>query len=231
MALQLTLDGTPKLVRFDEESALALADVALGRYREYTAAIQHEPSNRLVFWRVVFSILSVNTRIEANISAYRAMRSLGARQLQRLDWRAIASVLDKIRPPIMYYKSKARYLSRFARSWAYDSTPYGRNGSTHKEWADRLEDRVKGLGIAKARFAVALADPVASDVCCVDSWLYRLFTGKNIGKAINRRTYVRIEAKIRRLSVQLGVSCFAAQWMLWDSTRGWPEPHAVLREV
>lgn len=233
MALQLTFDGTPKLIRWSEESVRALADVALGRYQEFTASIQHAPSKRLTFWRIVFSLLSVQTTIEANTAAYQALKTLGIRALERLDVDAIGAVLESVREPkpVMYWKTKARFVSRFARQWRRYSDEFERNGDTDKVWAERLEAKVKGLGQAKARFTVALLCPVSADVCCVDTWMYRAFVGKPLGKAVKRRTYARIEARIRRMARECGVSTFTIQWMVWDGIRGWPEPHAVLREV
>lgn len=232
MALQLGFDGTVRLADRRRESLQAAIDATLPKYQDFTAAIEPGPAENEVFWRLAFSILSVHSPIGATFQAYRVVRTWRAINGQfPAQWRLAqmigrATARDGV---VQYAPSKARYLLALEQQWRRNRASLLRGGDSEHEWRLRLAHNVKGLGIAKASFAVALCNPSESDVCCIDSHMYQLFTGIMPRSSIPKLQYFDIEAKIRRLAQKCKASTFTVQWLLWDAKRGISEPHEVLR--
>jgi len=132
---------------------------------------------------------------------------------------------------VMYHAQKARFILAFDAAWTQDSVPFTQNGDGDTGWRDRLRRNVLGLGWAKASFAVALSKPSTSDVCCIDSHMHQLLTGRMPGHTIGKRAYLALEARVRDLASEYGVSAFTMQWLLWDAKRGISEPHSALKEA
>lgn len=127
-------------------------------------------------------------------------------------------------------KELAAHLALFKELEA-DKTPFLRNGDSDSDWRARIQRNVKGLGLAKASFAVALANPATSDVCCIDTHMYQLFTGIVPKSSIKPSVYLALENAIRELGKEFGLSTFATQWCLWDAQRGQSNPHSVLATI
>jgi thermostable 8-oxoguanine DNA glycosylase len=231
MALQLGFDGTVRLADRRKESLQAAIDATLPKYQDFTAAIEPGDSDREVFWRLAFAILSVHSPIGATFQAYKVLRAWRAINGHfPAQWRLAqmigrAAAYDGV---VQYAPTKARYLLALEQQWRRDRASLLRGNDSDHEWRLRLARNVKGLGIAKASFAVALCCPTTSDVCCIDSHMYQLFTGKTPKSSIPKGQYLDIEATIRRLARRCKVSTFTIQWLLWDAKRGIQEPHSVL---
>jgi thermostable 8-oxoguanine DNA glycosylase len=91
-----------------------------------------------------------------------------------------------------------------------------------------LQHRFRGLGLAKASFAVALLYPLEADVACIDTWMQKVFLGRESFKQLGLKDYMAVEARVRRYGRRFGVSTFLAQWMIWDHARGGkPNSHAI----
>lgn len=229
MGLQLGFDGSVKLMGRDDASMHEAIRATLDTYRAYCADI--EPSDG-PYWRIVFAILSVHSPIGATFEAYKAVKL--AHALGGMPGQAkLARIIGQHRAPdgvVLYQTQKARYILAFDAAWAVDSTPFTQNGDGDTGWRDRLRQNVLGLGWAKASFAVALSKPSTSDVCCIDSHMHQLLTGRMPGH-ISKRTYLALEDRVRDLATEYGVSAFTMQWLLWDAKRGISEPHSALKGV
>lgn len=233
MAIQLGLDGGIKLIGHGDEDAMreVLAYTA-PRYADFVKAIDVGETDKAVYWRIIFSILSVHSPIDATFEAYRALRLWRAR-FGRFPRQATAvRIIRNARGTdgvVQYQNQKADYVCGFDEAWRKDSTLFTRNGESDDAWRLRLQRNVRGLGLAKASFAVALAAPATSDVCCIDTHMFALFTdGRPPSKMIGKRAYLAIEERVRKLAHEFNLSTFACQWALWDARRGVTNPHTAL---
>lgn len=237
MAIQLGLDGGLRLTEAnDTESIRQALALTRDKYLAYVRAIDVGESERAVYWRIVFAILSVHSPIEATFEAFKSLRLWRAR-FGRLPAKArcrdlLLAAKGKDGTVTQYCSQKAGYLVEFDRAWARDKAAFLRGTDTDHDWRLRLVRNVKGLGLAKASFAVALCQPVTSDVCCIDTHMYALLTdGRPPKGAIGKRIYLELESRIRELAWEVGLSVFATQWALWDARRGQSNPHSVLAAV
>ena len=237
MAIQLGLDGTSvRLVDAHKDTQQLREVLALtrDRYDSYVRAIDVGESDKATYWRIVFSILSVHSPLDATFEAYRALRVWRARYNRIPSQRKLGTLLLLARGNdgvIQYTNQKAIYIREFDAKWAADKEQFLRNGDTDADWRARIQRNVKGLGLAKASFAVALANPATSDVCCIDTHMYQLFTGIVPKSSIKPSVYLALENAIRELGKEFGLSTFATQWCLWDAQRGQSNPHSVLATI
>lgn len=235
MALQLGFDGAIKLGNCDDSSARMALELTRDRYEAYVKAIDVGESERSTYWRIMFAVLSVHSPLEATFAAYRSLRLWKARFGRIPTVPVLKRLLLNARGDdgtvTQYCYQKATYLRAFDVAWSKDRTGFVRGDDTDLAWRDRLQRNVKGLGLAKASFAVALSAPSTSDVCCIDTHMYQLFVGKVPTSTISRRQYLELEDKVRALGKEYGLGTFTAQWCLWDAKRGSSNPHSVLATI
>lgn len=230
MGVQLGFNGAVHIVgkasRLDMRQVL---DLTLSRYVGYVNDLAHdtrEPS--VVYWRIVFALLSVHTSLEATEAAYSGLRDWGRIPRTR---KSLVNLLLRHRGPnnevVQFPGQKADYLIAFDAAWQEDSSRFMPNGDRSEGWRDRL-DEVAGLARMKASFAVCLSDPLHANVVCVDRHMARLLLGVKVARQLKRKEYDAAENMVRALARSYGVPAFAIQWCLWDAQRGSVEPHASL---
>ena len=203
-------------------------------YIEYARAIEPADTGEPVYWRIVFALLTVHSPIHASFAGYDALRAWRARY-SRLpaNAAAIRRILETTRADdgygVLYAPTKARYIADFSRAWVLDPTRFERNGDDDISWRYRVQANVRGLGLAKASFAVALCNAAESNVCCIDTHIHALYTGSIAPRGgVRRAPYLAIEDTIRRKAAEHGLSTFVLQWLLWDAKRGTREAHSAL---
>lgn len=233
-AVQLGFDGSVRLLTGDSQALDAVIELTRATYEDYARAIAPEDDDRAVYWRIVFAILSVHSPIHATFDSYRALKLWAARYSRLpIHHQAVRRALERVHAVdgvIQYIPTKSYYVADFTRAWLVDSSPFTRNGDTFVDWRARLQRNVRGLGLAKASFAVALCAPVDADICCVDSHIHALFTGQPVRNAIKPSVYLAIEDTIRRKALEHHIGTFVLQWLLWDAKRGVRESHACLAD-
>ena len=163
-----------------------------------------------VFSRIAFAILSANTPFDQSVRALNYV----------LEHKGTASRLDI--QQFTCVPAKADYVNTLWDSCVADPLRLLRHGyaESWSEYRYRLQRAVKGLGIAKASFAVSLLYPLTADVACIDTWMQKVFLGNTAFKVLGKATYEMVEAKIRSYARRVGVGTFIAQWMIWDHARG-----------
>lgn len=227
MALQLGFDGAVKLLHRDGIPEVLAR--TLPRYVEYVERMAQPITPDRVYWRLIFSILSVHTAFAANELAYQQLRRLGGLPVR---WRTLTDWLTRVHVDstvIQFAGQKASYLKEFESDFKRDSYPFMPNGDGSEGWRDRLQG-IRGLARTKASFAVCLSDPLGAKVVCIDRHMARLLVGFN-PKGIKKGDYDRAEHEILALSRGQNAPAFAVQWCLWDAVRGHVEPHKALMEV
>jgi hypothetical protein len=223
MTLQLTLDGGYKLL--DARGSDQVLDLVGPEYVAHCEAIAGDNQDtQWVYSRAQFAILSVHSPFDATCKAwleYRLGEALKGNQLtERQGSRILRSAHADSGSVVLYPHQKARYLSELRAT-----LPEWERGD---DWRWALRKNVLGLGIAKASFAAAIADPLGFDGCCIDTHMAKLFEGQVPKGALGKKRYLALEAKVRRLARRHNLPTFATQWALWDAKRGYPEPHTVL---
>jgi thermostable 8-oxoguanine DNA glycosylase len=162
-----------------------------------------------VFSRIAFAILSANTPFDASVKALNyVLENAGA--VSRVDIQEFQC-----------FPAKADFVNALHDACVADHTRFLR--APREAWSDyryRLQREVKGLGIAKASFAVSLLYPLTADVACVDTWIQKVFLGNTGFKSLGKVQYEMVEAKIRSYARRIGVGTFIAQWLIWDFQRG-----------
>ena len=217
MPVQLSLDGTPKLIgkrvtRLDFDIVIeankghcqAEAD-RVGSYADLTDLYQ----------RLGFAILSVNAPFDATCKAWEAFR-----QVEGWDRLAIRQAIatpgsDGV---VSYQPTKARWLVELWSSMyqsGLDLRPCG-DDQTYRDYVRRS---VTGLAWAKSSFGTMLVKGSA-DVACIDTHMYRVFTGKHASKVIRKAVYLELEGKVRRLAKRHGIKASVCQHAIWDAARG-----------
>ena len=234
MALQLGFNDSVKLLDSDDASIRQVLALTADKYRQYALDVDVGESDRATYWRIQFAILSVHSPIDATFEAYKAIRLFRARFGRLPSERVLANLLLRSRGidgVVQYAYTKGKYLREFDKAFTHNPSAFTRNGSSDIEWRNRIQASVKGLGIAKASFAVALSAPSTSDVCCIDTHIYALFYGHPPRKSVGKRVYLALEEKVRAYAKEFKLSVFACQWALWDAKRGISNPHSALSTV
>jgi thermostable 8-oxoguanine DNA glycosylase len=237
MAIQMGLDGVSvKLIdaHRNTDNVREILALTKDRYVAYTRAIDVGETDKATYWRIIFAILSVHSPIDATFEAYRALRVWRAKFQRIPSAKKLATLIALARGidgVVQYQFQKASYIREFDAKWTANKDLFTRNGDSDSEWRLRIQANVKGLGLAKASFAVCLANPSTSDICCIDTHMFRLFAGKPATGSIGKKLYLALEDRIRELANEFGLSVFAAQWCLWDAMRGQANPHSVLATI
>ena len=206
------------------------------RYWSYAEAIAPRGGvESSTYWRVVFSLLSVGTSLKANEAAYRLLLD-NPEVLPDQD--RLSKLLGLVRAggshsTVPYHKTKARYISIFTNNYwkeGIDNTPFlwDNFSESLSDYRHRLMGMVKGLGIAKSSFAVALMYPTISDVVCLDRHMLRLLGWPK--PSIPIAAYLELERMVVNIGQETGHPGFIAQWCLWDAIRGSDEAHSSLKE-
>lgn len=227
MTLQAGFDGAVKILSRD--SIPEVLTRTLPRYVGYVEEMAQPITPERVYWRLIFSLLSVHTAFAANELAYQQLRQRGGlpvRGRTLAEWLARVHVDGTV---IQFAGRKAGYLKGFQAAFERDSYPFMPNGDGSEGWRDRLQS-IRGLARTKASFAVCLSDPLGAEVVCIDRHMARLLLGYN-PKSVKRADYDRAENEILALARGVDAPAFAVQWCLWDAQRGHVEPHAALMEV
>src|SRR5574341_2211893 len=167
----------------------------------------------VVYWRIVFAILSVHTSFEANEAAYLELRKDATLPS---DFTYLAALLAQCKgvdgSVVQFAGQKARYLLDFDTEWNANWCGLMPNGDKHQGWRDRL-DGLRGLARMKASFAVCLSDPLQSEVICIDRHMAALLIG---GEGVRERQlrkgeYDAGERRILRLARVYDAPPFAVQ--------------------
>ncbi len=172
-----------------------------------------------VYSRIAFAILSANVPFKDSVKAL----NVAIEQRGKLGKFDLA--------PYRMVPAKADYCNELWEKLTAIGYPLAYwLKRTEEPWSDyryRLQRTFKGLGIAKASFAVCLLYPLEADLACVDTWIQKVFLGHTGFQQLGERAYEQVEAKIRTYGVKFGVSTFLAQWMIWDHARGEENDHDI----
>lgn len=194
------IDGLERLVPYMNDP-LVMAEVL--QFRE---ARQRNP-NALARNIILFSLLSPQTRLDANVAAFRNVSALW-------DSDATFSQVEQAIYGVSFHVNKAKYILE-ARNFLNDP-----NLSTRMTAKNLLS--LKGMGNKTTAFALALFDDMAP-VFTLDLHMLRAIawaTGGDhaVNVMLQKAAYAPLEsAVVDFLQRQAIASPFVAQWSLWNA--------------
>lgn len=214
--------------RAQRQRTLAYMRQHRAQYLTWARLITPDLGNDDQVWeRLLFAILSAQERFDKTCAAFVALTTIGRLDLATWTVRSIARELRQV--GLYSFNQKAQCVRDLCRDVDIHLQPKGNYPDpTWDAYARRLE-KIRGLGIVKARFAACLLYPLEADLACIDTWLCRLFLGAPGTDVLTRPIYHRLERRIRIWSRLAEVPMFVGQWMIWDCTRGVQEDHSPLR--
>ena len=223
MALQLSLlTGSPLLGKQPSPADLDLAlELNLPHCQAEAQRVGPVENGADLYWRMAFAILSVHSNFHATCGAWQELRGLG----DVVDPHYPVTVIPTLRRwnRIQYPVQKGKFLSLLWDAMFRDGECFWPQGLEDVEYRDYVRKGVKGLAWAKSSFATMLVKGEA-DVACVDTHMYRLFTGSPARGQIKGPEYLELESRVRVLAQRHGVSTSVAQHGLWDAMRGAHSP-------
>ena len=216
MPLQFTFDGGLALrTPVSQPDCDAVLESCLPQYREEAARLGCASTVDETVRRIAFAILSVHSNFNATVRAWQHLDGVSL-----ADWPAVYQTLRRT-PLVQYPMVKTRALARL-HAQVYDDGECLLPDGDDLEYRDYMRRNVWGLAWSKASFAVMLVKGQA-DVCCIDTHMHRLFTGK-VGKGIGKRLYLDLEGRVRQLAERHEAPTSVVQHCLWDAMRGVRSP-------
>lgn len=215
MPIQLSLTQSPLVVG---QPTLNELDLVLEHNLPHAQAeaerVGQAESAPELFWRMAFAILSVHSNFGATCGAWQELRSL---EVDCHYPMASLAVLKRW-PRVQYPGQKAKFLARLWDAIWQEGECFWPDGLTDCAYRGYIRESVSGLAWAKSSFAVMLVNPGGRgvDVACIDTHMYRMFTGQPARGQIRGPEYLKLEGQVRGLAQRHGVSCSVAQHALWD---------------
>lgn len=183
------------------------------RYASYWGNLAAKDDKEF-FQRFLFAFCSVHTTWESNVRGYAEIKDYEAwlSDKTELRRRLIASRCG-------LHNNRTEYIYGFAEKFWADPAEY-RRGDSEPWWMyrDRLERRIKGLGLAKTSYALEMAFPLECDVVCFDVHMLRLYGDVDAGRDPIR--YEKFEDDWVKRAKKLGVAPYIARNVYWDKLQG-----------
>jgi hypothetical protein len=203
--------GKPKAAATYESAekffqTLSPDEVAL--YRSYWGSIApRDDSQRFQRW--LFAFLSVHSTWTSNVAGYEALK----------DWTQWFNQWDVLKQKIEDSRvglnnMRFRFLKEFAVNFWKNPVRYTKGtGESWREYRDRLEQEILGLGFAKVSFALEMLYPNEAEVACMDVHLFRLY---GLHQNRDRTQGKAIEGHFVQMSKLWNTPPAIARAILWD---------------
>ena len=162
------------------------------------------------FQRFLFAFLSVHTSWENNVKAFIRLKDFW-------EWMGNKEELRGrlIESGVGLHERRAEYINAFSCDfWKHRRSDFKRRD--REPWTlyrDRLEDRIKGLGIAKTSFALELQHPLEVRCFCADTHLFQLY---KLSQNTHRKKYKEIESHWLDWSNMFHVPSYIARAIYWN---------------
>lgn len=183
-------------------------------YKEYFKKIKPKTTMD-IYNRYLFAFLSVHTTWERNIIAYELLRNKYHTNPNKLK-----KLLSK--SGVGLYNNRTHFIHKFTVDFLENPKAFTKKRlETWKGYANRIQNRVLGLGFAKTRFAIELIYPSIAKVVCVDTHIIQ-WAKQNPNK-MNKTLYNKIETGWMNHSKQIKVNPVEARWKWWDNKQGFTD--------
>ena len=187
----------------------SITEKEVNEHQEYWAKREAgEPEQE--FQRYLFAFLSVHTTWENNVKAYTKLKDF---------WEWMGNK-DELRQRLEdsgvgLHNRRVEYISGFSSDfWKNRKSEYTRK--TSEPWTmfrDRLEYRIKGLGLAKTSFALELQKPLQAHCFCADTHLFQLY---KLSQNSDRQKYKDIESHWLDWAKMFSIPSYIARAIYWN---------------
>jgi len=168
-----------------------------------------------IYNRFLFAFLSVHTSWQSNVIAYNIMKNH-----YHKDYKKTKELL--IQSKVGMYNHRSEYITEFTKNYLEHPEYYlKRDKESWQEFANRLIKNIKGLGFAKARFAIELIYPNEAEIVVVDTHIIQ-WAKQNPNK-MNNTLYKKIEQGFLNHSKQHAIHPIEMRWKYWDQKQGYKD--------
>lgn len=161
------------------------------------------------FQRFLFAFMSVHTTWEANIKAYNTIKGWW-------EWINRWDILEQklIESRVGLHNNRLRFLKDFTiKFWSNPSNYEKASNETWTEFRNRIENNIKGLGLAKSSFAIEMIYPTQAEVTCLDTHLFKAY---GLDQTKHKRMYDKLENHWVESSQRKSLPSYVARCIYWD---------------
>ena len=185
------------------------------KYRAYWESIT-PANNEEVFWRYVFSFLSVHTAWSTNVRAYNLLRA--NRDVWFNDPIKLAELIKTsgVGLDIQRNKGILKFKDQFFQNPDFFKVRIDENW---QQGRNRIMQECVGLGLAKTAFALEMCFPLQSQTVCLDTHMLQLYgySPKEVHKGGSNKTrYMLMEKHWIDTCNEMGVPAYIARCLFWD---------------
>lgn len=184
-------------------------------YQEYFRKIK--PKTQLdVYNRFLFAFCSVHTTWERNVIGYNMVKGI-----YHTDKKSLRKLIKK--SGIGLTNNRTAFILEFTQKYLENPKFYTkRRAESWVKYAERLIKDIKGLGLAKARFAIELIYPNSARIVCADTHIIQW--AKQNPEKMNKTLYMKIEQGFLNHSKKQNKHPIEARWSWWDKKQGYTDP-------
>lgn len=178
-------------------------------HQEYWSGREAEEPEQQ-FQRYLFAFLSVHTTWENNVKAFTKLKNFW-------EWMGNKDELHQRLSDsgVGLHNRRVDYITNFSSDfWQNRKSDYSKkSGESWTLFRDRLEYRIKGLGLAKTSFALELQKPLQAHCFCADTHLFQLY---KLSQNTDRQKYKEIENHWLNWAKMFGIPSYIARAIYWN---------------
>ena len=185
-------------------------------YSDYWNSIKPE-TDEDIFRRWLFAYTSIHTTWEGNVRGYNAIKDFNK---WSDDKETLRQLLIDARCGM--FNVRTEYIWNFMQDFMSNTSDFHRD--TEETWTayrDRLNNRLKGIGITKVSFTLEMCFPNEAEVVCLDTHMMQLYGMKEVrNSGALKKVYENNEQDWINRSKNVNTAPYIARCMFWDAKQG-----------
>ena len=185
-------------------------------YSDYWNSIKPE-TDEDIFRRWLFAYTSIHTTWEGNVRGYNAIKDFNK---WSDDKETLRQLLIDARCGM--FNVRTEYIWNFMQDFMSNTSDFHRG--TEETWTtyrDRLNNRLKGIGITKVSFTLEMCFPNEAEVVCLDTHMMQLYGMKEVrNSGALKKVYENNEQDWINRSKNVNTAPYIARCMFWDAKQG-----------
>lgn len=172
-------------------------------------------NNEEIFWRYVFSFLSVHTSWSTNVRGYTLLKA------NKDSWREHPAELERLikESGVGLQINRTIGINKFKMQFAI-APDFFKKGQfeTWQQARNRIENECFNLGLAKTSFALEMCFPLESEAVCFDTHMIQLYgySAKEVAKGGSKKNYCLMEKHWNEQCAAHGIPPVIARAIYWD---------------
>ena len=195
----------------------SMSSSQISAYSDYWESVK--PQNDLdIFRRWLFAYTSIHTNWEGNVRGYNAIK----------DYDKWADDKEMLRQLLIdarcgMYNVRTDYIWNFTNDFMSNTADFHRFADeTWTAFRDRLNKRLKGIGITKVSFTLEMCFPNEAEVVCLDTHMMQVYGMKEVrDSGIHKKIYENNEQDWISRSKNVESAPYIARCMFWDAKQGY----------